>query len=265
MENDPLVWHYGLMAEHWAEFNTDTPELEYFLREIARSGEPVLDLGCGTGRLLVPLLKSGIDIDGCDFSSDMLELCRRRAASEGFSPNLINASMHAFAAPRSYKTIYICGSFGLAGSRTNDLDTLCCCYTHLEDGGALILNIDAEYTSEDIWKTWVTEYCKSLPEPWPEEGSSKIASDGSERRSYFRMLGIDPVEQSYTRQVRLEKWVSGLRVAVEEYTLRGNFYLKPEVQLMLKVAGFRNIEVTGDYTDEPADPHHEQLIFRAVR
>ena len=53
------VWHYGLMAERWAEFNTEAPEAPFFLREIARHGQPALDLACGTGRLLVPLLQAG--------------------------------------------------------------------------------------------------------------------------------------------------------------------------------------------------------------
>ena len=70
--DDPIVWHYGLMAERWAEFNNDAPEVPFFLKTIERFGQPVLDLGCGTGRVLLPLLQAGVDIDGCDISADML-------------------------------------------------------------------------------------------------------------------------------------------------------------------------------------------------
>jgi 2-polyprenyl-3-methyl-5-hydroxy-6-metoxy-1,4-benzoquinol methylase len=34
----------------------------------------VLDVACGSGRLLLPLLRAGIDIDGCDISGDMLKM-----------------------------------------------------------------------------------------------------------------------------------------------------------------------------------------------
>ena len=54
----PQTWHHGLMADWWAAANLDAPEVEAY-RPYLR--EPVLDAGCGAGRLL--------DIDGCDASA----------------------------------------------------------------------------------------------------------------------------------------------------------------------------------------------------
>jgi hypothetical protein len=65
--------------------------------------------------------------------------------------------------------------------------------------------------------------------------------------------------------VRLEKWSGGELVASEEYTLRGSMYFKNELLLMLKNAGFREISVHGDYTDERATADHTELIFTAIR
>ena len=79
------TWHHGLVAEWWANFNTDGPEIEYFRRHVEHA-LPVLDAGCGTGRLLVPWLQAGIDVDGCDASADMVALCRERARRAGFEP-----------------------------------------------------------------------------------------------------------------------------------------------------------------------------------
>jgi hypothetical protein len=81
----------------------------------------------------------------------------------------------------------------------------------------------------------------------------------------FRTVEVDPLEQSYKRQVRLEKWVSGELVASEEHTLKGNMYLKNEILLMLKVVGFREITVLGDYTNETATAEHEEIVFTAIR
>lgn len=265
MTDEPQVWHYGLMAERWAEFITDAREVPFFLQEIALYGQPVLDVACGTGRVLLPLLRAGIDIDGCDISGDMLQYCRRKAASEGFHPNLYQQPMHTFELPRTYNTIYICGSFGLAGSREKDLDTLRRCYAHLEEGGALLLNIQAEYTSAESWNLWLPEHRQGMPQPWPEKGDGRVAADGSEHFAQFRMVNVDPLEQSYMRQVRLEKWSNGALVATEEYTLRGTMYFKNELLLMLKVAGFRDVTVHGDYTNDPATANHEELVFTAIR
>ena len=233
MENQPVVWHYGLMAERWARSIYDTPELPFLEKAIARFGQPVLDVACGTGRLLLPLLRVGIDIDGCDISGDMLHHCRIKATREGFSPNLVEQPMHTFEMLRRYRTIYICGSFGLAGSRENDLKTLKRCYAHLESDGALLLNVEAEYASPEAWNLWLNEYRLNLPQTWPKNGSRRVAADGSENIAYFRYVEIDPLEQRYIRQVLLEKWDSGKLIASEEYTLRGNMYFKNELLLML--------------------------------
>ena len=49
----------------------DGPEIEYF-RRFVEAGQPALDVACGTGRSLVPYLRAGLDVDGCDISPDML-------------------------------------------------------------------------------------------------------------------------------------------------------------------------------------------------
>jgi SAM-dependent methyltransferase len=253
------------MAERWAEFLHETPELAFLQQQIARYGQPVLDLACGTGRLLIPLLQAGLDVDGCDLSGDMLAHCRQRAAHLGLAPRLHEQSMHAFDLPRRYRTIYLCDSFGLTGGREDDLETLRRCYAHLDPGSALIVNIEAEYALPETWALWVAENRRSLPQPWPEEGSRRMAADGSEHRARFRFLGLDPLEQTYTREVRLEKWVGEKLVKEETYTLRGRMYFKSELELMLQIAGFRQITVRGDYRNELATAAHKQLIFTAVK
>jgi SAM-dependent methyltransferase len=265
MSDEPLVWHYGLMAERWAEFNTEAREAPFFLEAITRYGQPVLDVACGTGRVLLPILRAGVDIDGCDISGDMLRYCRVKAAEEGFQPNLYEQPMHTLHLPRIYKTIYICDSFGLAGSRENDLEALRRCYAYLEDGGALLLSIEAEYNAPESWALWLSERHQALPQPWPDASHGRIAADGSEHIGRFRITDLNPLEQSVTRQVRLEKWRAGTLVAAEEYTLRGNMYFKHEVLLMLRVAGFRDVTVCGGYSDEPATADHAQLLFTAIR
>jgi SAM-dependent methyltransferase len=71
------------VAKWWSEFNTDGPEIAYYQRFIEGGGEPALDVACGTCRLLLPYLRAGLDVDGCDVSADMVALCREQAAREG--------------------------------------------------------------------------------------------------------------------------------------------------------------------------------------
>jgi SAM-dependent methyltransferase len=110
------TWHYGVTAHYWAEFSTDGPEIDYF-RSYVEAGQPALDLACGTGRLLLPYLRDGLDVDGTDVSADMLALCREAAEREGLSPNLYAQPKHELELPRRYRTIFMCGALGVGSTR----------------------------------------------------------------------------------------------------------------------------------------------------
>ncbi len=141
MNNQAETWHYGIMALYWTEYMIDAgPELEYFQNVIKMYGEPALDLACGTGRLLVPLLKAGIDIDGTDISPDMLAGCAKRARSDGFDPHLYAQASHELELPRTYRTIIACGTIGIGGEWEHDMEALRRCYKVLEPGGVLALD-----------------------------------------------------------------------------------------------------------------------------
>ena len=104
-----------------------------------------------------------------------------------------------------------------------------------------------------------------LPEPWPEEGKRRVAADGSEYVERFRLVRTDMLEQSYVRQVRLEKWGAGKVVASQEATMHGDIYMKNEMVLMLRVVGFRQITVRGDYTDGPVTQDNKELDSGEIR
>src|SRR6187402_444599 len=99
MNHPPQSWHYGLVAQYWAEFNLDGVEIAYYQKFIERYGQPALDVGCGAGRLLLPYLRAGLDVDGCDISPDMLAYCREKAMREGLAPRLYQQAMHELDLP----------------------------------------------------------------------------------------------------------------------------------------------------------------------
>jgi hypothetical protein len=173
--------------------------------------------------------------------------------------------MHALDLPRRYRTILLCDSFGLAGSREDDLQTLRRCHAHLEPGGALIVNVEAEYALPDMWALWVAENRTTLPQPWPAEARRRTAPDGSQHAARFRILDLDPLAQTITREVWLEKWVDGELAAEQQYVLTGQMYFRNELEWMLCLAGFEQIRVCGDYRDETATAEHKQLVFLAIK
>ena len=264
MDAEPLTWHYGLMALWWS-LREGGEDIEYYRRCIERYGQPALDISCGTGRLLVPMLKAGIDIDGVDISEDMLDYCRQKASQEGYSPNLSAQPMHQLSLPRKYKTIYICDSFGLGGSRAKDQATLQRVYDLLEPGGHLVFNLDVEYSELEGWNYWVWEEQAKLPEPWPEKARIRPIGDGSELEMKIRLYSLNAIEQSVILQMHIAHKRGGEVISEEQSDLRSNMYFKNEMILMLEKAGFQVLPVKGEYTAEDANSRHKNLTFDAQK
>ena len=76
----------GLIAASWDLLRGDYstwPDRPFYRSIIECAGQPALDVGCGTGRLLLDYLAAGIDVDGVDNSPEMLVLCRKGGAAAG--------------------------------------------------------------------------------------------------------------------------------------------------------------------------------------
>jgi SAM-dependent methyltransferase len=260
----PGTWHYGLVADWWALFNVGGPEIDYYGSFVAR-GQPALDAGCGAGRLLVPWLKAGYDVDGCDVSADMVERCREHARREGLDPQLFVQPLHALEPPRRYRTIVACGVFGLGSTRVQDQEALQRLHDALEPGGTLLLDSEVAYGNHTRWARWPREKRGEFPEPWPDEGMRRTAEDGSTFELRTRALALDPLDQSVVLELRVEKSRDGVVVATEEHTLSMRGYFRDEILLMLDRAGFGEVEVRADYVDEPPTVETETLVFVARR
>ena len=57
-------------------------DVEFYVDEALAANGPVLELGCGTGRVLIPIARAGVTIDGLDGSPKMLERCREKLQAE---------------------------------------------------------------------------------------------------------------------------------------------------------------------------------------
>jgi SAM-dependent methyltransferase len=263
MNDEAKTWHYGLVAKWWAEFNDDfSPhEIAYFKRFIERGGEPALDVGCGTGRLLIPCLRAGLDVDGCDVSADMIALCREKAGREGLSPNLSVQAMHELHVSRRYRTIVVCGAFGLGSTPERDLESLRRFHEHLEPGGTLLLDIEVPYADAN-WRYWPKDQRVSLQGIEPAE-TRKRGSDGSEYVLRSRILELDPLLQRVTVSMHAERWRDGTLQAEEEHLLNMGLYFRNEMLLMLERSGFPRVKVEGDHNGAEATSSDDFIVFVA--
>ena len=256
------TWHYGLVARHWAENNTTGPEITYYLQQIQQYGQPALDAGCGTGRLLIPFLRAGLDVDGCDVSADMLAYCQQSAQREGLTPRLYHQALQQLNLPRAYQTIVACGVFGVGVSRAQDFDALQRLYQHLLPGGVLLLDVVLPYSDSNLWPLWLRAAQSQLPEPWAESIGTP-PEDGRDYELHYRRIAVNSLEQQTTGEMRTLLFKDGQLVADDTYRLISNYYFPNEVRLLLEKAGFTIEAEKGDWTDEDVTADHTTIVFIA--
>jgi len=250
------TWHYGLIARWWAEFNFAEPqELEFYRAAIRKFGEPVLDLGCGTGRFLMPLVEEGFDVDGVDVSGDMIAEARRAAAAKSLNPRLTAQPMHALSPDRSYRTVYICGALGLGSNRDEDRETVRRVHDALESGGGLLITDHELLPAQPL----------RIRSDWPTTGDRRRTSDGQEIELIGRLAGYDSAEQRLVREMRARLWRGETLVTEESYRLTENVYSADEIVSMLQDAGFTAVTIAVNYTDRPPGPDDRMLTFTAVK
>ena len=112
--------------------------LDFYTGLAKEAKGPVLDICCGTGRILLPCLQAGVDIEGLDLFAPMLDTLRQKAEELGLSPRLHHADMSDFDLPRRYALVMI--PFNAVGhNMTQEAQIRCLslCRQHLLPGGLL--------------------------------------------------------------------------------------------------------------------------------
>lgn len=246
------TWHHGLVARWWRGMQAKPEELAYYAAAIRRFGEPALDLACGTGRLTVPLRQMGLDVDGVDLSEDMIEGARERATAEGVTLDLRAQPMHELDLPRRYRTIFICDSWGIGGSRPNDRQTLQRVHDHLEPGGALVMSTGFPYDDESEWRLWLPNQRDGLPREWPDTPGRQEQPDGDVLVQQARLSDLDPRAQRIILAIRTSLVHDEETVRTEEREIAISVYFEQELRLMLELAGFTDVAFEAGYTGTSA-------------
>ena len=237
------TWHHGLIARWWANFNLAGPEIEFF-RSYVAAGQPALDVGCGSGRLLVPWVADGLDVDGVDTSADMIDACQVAARSAGCEPALYVQPTHELDLPRRYRTIVNCGAFGLGGSRADDAEGLRRVRAHLVPGGVLAMDYEVGDFDDDRWRRWQLRPADESP---PPSQARRLGPDGFQYALRHRIIAVDVADRSVTREMKAWQWRDDEVVAYETHTLVANVYSSKEIVTLLTSVGFSDVRVLGGY------------------
>lgn len=240
---------FGQMAEQ---------DIAFYVDEAKQSEGPALELGCGTGRITIPVAESGVEIVGLDRSNAMLEIARKKIS--GLSDNvrsritLVEDDMLSFSLDRSFNLIIIPFRAFLHLLTVDEQKTsLTGIRDHLSPNGRLIFNIfDPNLDIIAAHRSYLGEALKKQTEfKHPATGNQVIGWDS--RKYYLDRQLID--------ELRLYEEVDEAGCVVSRYyvPLKLRYIYRYEMQHLLEICGFKAEALFGDFDRGPFRAGGEQI------
>jgi len=227
-------------------------DLDFYLKCAQQYGDPILEIGCGTGRLMGEFVTAGYKIVGMDNSEEMLgagtwqqnEELRRRITT-------VVGDMRDFSLDQKFNLIVL--SFGTFAHLLTDQDrlkALHCIKTHLNPSGALAMDESVDLTRHDSEKLEVKAERVDPKTGLPVRMLSNYIRD-KRRRCVCRYDYIDWLEED---------------CVVKRMILRASFRYSSaeETKALMESAGFNQIEVYGDFDGCPYDFEHSEKNKRRI-
>jgi ubiquinone/menaquinone biosynthesis C-methylase UbiE len=253
----PDLSEFDAFAEFYdLEHGDYTEDIPLYVRYAERTGSPLLEIGCGTGRLLLPLAEAGFRIDGVDISGAMLARATQKARDAGVEDRV--SLVQADARSLDLKTEYAMAFIGLNSlmhftSKNDQLAVLRSIRRHLIPGGTFIVDLfnpDANLDRDDNGQL-IHEWTRAHP-----DGRGTVVKLSSRRHDEDsdQMLLVTWFYQVIDSQ-GLARWT------VLPYRI--HYFYRPEIDLLLERAGFRVEGIYGSYDLDEYEADSPRIILVA--
>jgi SAM-dependent methyltransferase len=235
-------------AEYY-DFDHDRAfDLEFYLDYARECGSPVLELACGTGRLLVSLAEAGFEMYGFDLTESMLAVCLRKVEERGLAGrvHLAGADMVSFDMPRrDFALAFVAfRSFMHLYTQADQMACLERVYQHLRPGGLFIVDVYAPVF-------WMLARAEDGPFA---EASDFWLPNGHRVVRKVRFVRNDPARQIVYHELRFEEYDSqGVLVRQHTMPYDTRYTFRYELTLLLERAGFEVTDLFRDYKKNPFD------------
>jgi SAM-dependent methyltransferase len=245
---DALAPFYDIEHAHFDE------DLDMYLNFAELSGGPLLELACGSGRLLLPLAEAGFEVTGVDNSPQMLSLAEQRLqqASVAARCRLVQQDMCSLRLDQKFRMAFVAlGSFGHVITRKEQQQALRAIRNSLATGGRFILDIsnaDARYM---------------------ENLSGQVLHQGTWQRDDGAFVShfVSPASSTKGHLLELTHFYDVHRQGetVQRTTGSTRLYLfeRGEMELLLEQAGFVIKDVYGNFHLEAFENESPRMIFLA--
>lgn len=251
--HDPYA---ALPALYDLEHDQFTEDIAFYLQLAEVVGDPILELGCGTGRVLAPLAEAGWRVTGIDRSGPMLDKARiaSRNLELGTEPTLVHGEMRdAHLAPGGPFGLVIVSLNGLmhAATQEEQRNVLCAANRALDPRGMVV--VDALNPSPDLLASF----------------DGRVTHDGSWHQpdggvvDRFSARTVNVAEQ----HIETDLWYDITKATGELRRVRTRFPMRyvtrAELELLLELTGFVEWQVYGSYELDPYDATSDRLLVTA--
>ena len=230
-----------------------------FYRDAAKQyGGPVLELGCGTGRVTTAIAESGQQITALDISQKMLDRATHKVAAlpadQRQRIKLVAGDMRRFRLQQQFRLIIIpFRPFQHLLPVQEQLDCLACVHEHLAPGGKLIMDFfqtDAArmHDPEFLKEHFIAEYEMS--------GGRKV-------RLSERIAAFHRAEQCNDVEMAFEVTGADGRTTRNVFAFTFRYFFRYEVEHLLARSGFRVMELWGDFDCSELKDDSPEMIFVA--
>jgi SAM-dependent methyltransferase len=249
---------YGAYARFYdLDFGERQDDLLMIEQFAARCGSPILELACGTGRLLIPLARKGYEVTGVDISEAMLERARRKVTVEGLDRRvtLLRQDMQELALKGTYALAFCSlNSFMHLLTTDDQLTALRRIRGHLQPGGLLVLDV----FNPDLARLLEARGQVSLDKVM-------VNPDTGNRLMRFGTQTVDLAEQTLhvTYVVDEVDGHGGVERTLFPFSIR--YLFRSELELLLRHAGYQVEAIYGSYDLEEFSGESERLVAVARR
>ncbi len=234
----------------YAPLRNPSGDVEFY-RSLARDcGAPVLELGCGTGRVLLPIAQDGGACTGLDASPGMLEALRQKTLPSNL--RLVQAAMQRFdLSPDRFRLIYSAFRvFQHLYTVEDQLACLACVRRHLAPGGCFAFDV----FNPRLERLMLAEE--------PEAEDARFEQDGVDVIRYATVRR-DQLRQLIHVFFRYERRRADKLLGSETVDIRMRYYFRYELEHLLARAGFGEIRIFGDFDRRPYESASNEMVVIA--